>query len=188
MKRLFPGTALTRRKYCSAPRHGASDAISKRPHNAQTNHRPRRYSGGQRKRCHCTDDVSFGDNDRLAAQIANLWEADLLLILTNAPGLCRGENGEVVAQASANDDNLMNHVRSGDNRVGSGGMASKLSAAKIAARSGAHSFIVNGRAENCIARVLNDEKNLGTFLAAEKTQLSARKLWLASGLNGARVK
>ena len=129
-----------------------------------------------------TDDVSFGDNDRLAAQIANLWEADLLLILTNAPGLCR-ENGEVVAQASANDDNLMNHVRSGDNRVGSGGMASKLSAAKIAARSGAHSFIVNGRAENCIARVLNDEKNLGTFLAAEKTQLSARKLWLASGLN-----
>ena len=69
-----------------------------------------------------------------------------------------GENGEVVAQASANDDNLMNHVRSGDNRVGSGGMASKLSAAKIAARSGAHSFIVNGRAENCIARVLNEKK------------------------------
>ena len=129
-----------------------------------------------------TDDVSFGDNDRLAAQIANLWEADLLLMLTNAPGLCR-ENGEVVAQASANDDNLMSYVRSGKGGVGSGGMASKLSAAKIAARSGAHSFIVDGRVENCITRVLSDEKNIGTFLAAEKTQLSARKLWLASGLN-----
>ena len=154
--------------------HGASDAISKRPHNAQTNHRPRRYSGGQTKTMSLPPMMSvLAINDRLAAQIANLWEADLLLILTNAPGLCR-ENGEVVAQASANDDNLMNHVRSGDNRVGSGGMASKLSAAKIAARSGAHSFIVNGRAENCIARVLNDEKNLGTFLAAEKnTTISA---------------
>ena len=74
----------------------------------------------------------------------------------------------MVAQASANDDNLMNHVRSGDNRVGSGGMASKLSAAKIAARSGAHSFIVNGRAENCIARVLNDEKTSALFLPPKK--------------------
>ncbi len=129
-----------------------------------------------------TDDVSFGDNDRLAAQLSNLWEADLLLMLTDAPGLCR-DNGEVVKTAMANDDKLIHYVRATGTSVGAGGMASKLSAAKIAARSGAHSFIIDGRADDCIARALAGEKNIGTFLSADKTRFSARKLWLASGLN-----
>ncbi|MCH9758621.1 MAG: glutamate 5-kinase [Proteobacteria bacterium] len=131
-----------------------------------------------------TDSVSFGDNDRLAAQIANLIEADLLLMLTEAPGLCRdGENMcDVVQQAAVTDEHLATYARAG-NSVGSGGIRSKLAAARVAARSGAHSLIADGRDKNCIQRALSGDAEFGTLLVADIPRLSARKQWLASGLN-----
>lgn len=134
-----------------------------------------------------TDEVQFGDNDRLAAQIANLLEADMLLMLTDVEGLridghCDGD-GEVLQQAAVNDDSLMRHVAPSASKVGSGGMASKLNAAKAAARSGAHSLIANGRDANALARVLAGDESFGTLLVADMPRLSARKQWLASGLN-----
>lgn len=131
-----------------------------------------------------TESVRFGDNDRLAAQIANLLEADLLLMLTDADGLrTAGGRGEVVQQAAAMDESLMRHVRTATDGVGSGGMAGKLQAAAAAARSGAHSLIANGRDESALARALAGDETFGTLLVADMPRLSARKQWLASGLN-----
>ena len=129
-----------------------------------------------------TDAVRFGDNDRLAAQIANLLEADLLLMLTDAAGL-RADGGEIVREAAANDDSLMRHVSPSAAGVGSGGMGGKLNAAKVAARSGAHSLIADGRDPRALARALSVDEDFGTLLFADVPRLSARKQWLASGLN-----
>lgn len=131
-----------------------------------------------------TDSASFGDNDRLAAQIANLTEADLLLMLTDAPGLCRDAASlrDVIAQAPVTDDSLLSHVRDSGG-VGRGGMAGKLAAARHAARSGTHSLIADGRDERCIARALGGDSAFGTLLVADVPRLSARKQWLAGGLH-----
>lgn len=131
-----------------------------------------------------TDHVSFGDNDRLAAQIANLVEAEVLLMLTEAPGLCRDaeQMTDVVDEAPVTDDALYAYARE-SNGVGSGGIRSKLSAARVAARSGAHSLIANGRDPACIAKALSGEAGFGTLLKADVPRLSARKQWLASGLH-----
>ena len=131
--------------------------------------------------------VRFGDNDRLAAQIVNLLEADVLIMLTDAPGVCRNSAtlSDVVAVARAMDDSLFEYVNDDGSGVGvgSGGMQSKLEAARIAARSGAHSLIADGRQADCITRALNGNDSLGTFLIADTPRLSARKQWLASGLH-----
>ena len=136
-----------------------------------------------------TESASFGDNDRLAALISNLLEADCLLMLTDAPGLCRDrERKDVIARADAGDDALLNYV--GESGKGLGGMKSKLAAAAIAARSGANSLIVDGGATTVIARAMervfaedeNNAKPFGTLLVAGARPLSARKRWLASGL------
>ncbi len=133
-----------------------------------------------------TDTASFGDNDRLAAQIANLLEADCLLMLTDAPGLCRdGSRRDVVSRAKAGDENLLHYAKENGGE-GIGGMKSKLEAAKIAARSGADSLIADGGARMAIPRALlragGGKRPFGTLLAAETPPLSARKRWLASGL------
>lgn len=147
-----------------------------------------------------TDTASFGDNDRLAALIANLLEADCLLMLTDAPGLCRDRaRRDVIHHADAGDDDLLRYVvEDGAASRGLGGMQSKLAAAKIAARSGADSLIIDGRARMAVSRAVhrinhkdnndnNDGKNkktqpFGTLLSAGAQPLSARKRWLASGL------
>ncbi|MGU9950896.1 MAG: glutamate 5-kinase [Gammaproteobacteria bacterium WSBS_2016_MAG_OTU1] len=131
-----------------------------------------------------TDAVRFGDNDLLAAQIANLLEADLLLMLTDADGLRINGDGAVLSQGAANDESLAGHVMPMTAAgVGSGGMAGKLRAAKVAARSGAHSLIAGGRDKEALARALSGDENFGTLLVADMPRLSARKQWLASGLN-----
>ena len=131
-----------------------------------------------------TDEVGFGDNDHLAAQITNLIEADVLLMLTDAPGLCRDGDGltDVIHEAKVTDDSLAAFVRESSG-VGRGGMGSKLAAARIAARSGAHSLIADGRAANCIERAFSGAADFGTLLVADMPRLSARKQWLASGLH-----
>ena len=137
-----------------------------------------------------TAEIQFGDNDRLAAQLANLLEADALIMLTDAPGLCRDPGGrDIVPQAAASDPELekfiFNEKKTGRvkvNKVGSGGMASKLAAARTAARSGAHSLIADGREPETLTRALAGEQ-VGTLLTADSPRLSARKRWLAGGLH-----
>ena len=132
-----------------------------------------------------TEEIRFGDNDTLAALVANLVEASLLLILTDQEGLYerdpRGDkSAALVGEGEAGDPALM-QMASGSGALGRGGMRTKLEAAAKAARSGAHTVIANGTTENVITRVLAGEP-VGTHLRAGQGRMLARKQWLAGQL------
>ncbi|MEM8767698.1 MAG: glutamate 5-kinase, partial [Pseudomonadota bacterium] len=129
-----------------------------------------------------TDEIRFGDNDTLAALVTNLIQADLLVVLTDADGLHESDprhnpESAVVGYADAADKSLDGMV-AGSGAFGRGGMITKLKAARLAARSGAHTVIANGREEDILQRVLAGE-SLGTLLAAKVSPLDARKRWIA---------
>ncbi|MBX2848648.1 MAG: glutamate 5-kinase [Acidiferrobacterales bacterium] len=131
-----------------------------------------------------TEEICFGDNDNLAALVANMVSADLLIILTDQDGLYsadpRTNSGvELIEHAEANDSALV-AMASGGSSVGRGGMITKLTAAQSASRSGANTIIANGREPDVILRVIQGEK-LGTFLKADN-QLASRKQWMAGQL------
>lgn len=129
-----------------------------------------------------TEEIRFGDNDTLAALVANLVEADLLLILTDQRGLYdrdprQDPEAKLVMEADAGDPRLL-AMAGGSGVLGRGGMRTKLTAAEKAARSGAATVIAPGREENVIVRVLDGEM-LGTHLKAAQGRVAARKQWLA---------
>ncbi len=132
------------------------------------------------------EEIRFGDNDTLAAQVVNLIEADLLIILTDQAGLydadprCN-ETAKLVLEGEAGDAALEDMA--GDSgTLGRGGMRTKLAAAKKAARSGAATVIASGREKDVLKRVLAGE-SIGTYLSAGQGRLTARKQWLAGHLN-----
>jgi glutamate 5-kinase len=133
-----------------------------------------------------TEEIRFGDNDTLAALVANLVEADLLIILTDQQGLFTGDpsvhpDAELISEISVNDDRL--DIVAGDSRsgLGRGGMCTKVRAARLAARSGAATVIAAGAAENVINDVIAGSE-LGTYLLPDIEPLVARKRWLAAQL------
>ena len=130
-----------------------------------------------------TEEIRFGDNDNLAGLVANLIEADLLVILTDQPGLYNTDPGtasaaNLIREASAGDTSLEKYCSSGGT-WGRGGMLSKLWAAATAARSGADTVIASGYEDNVLLRVAGGEE-IGTLLRAGQAKLTARKQWLAS--------
>ncbi len=129
------------------------------------------------------EEIRFGDNDTLGAMVANLIEADLLIILTDQEGLfdanpATNAEAKLIDHADANDPKLAEYAGPSGGHIGSGGMQTKVSAAKLAARSGTHTVIVSGKVENVITRLLQGE-SLGSFLEASEGHLAARKQWLA---------
>jgi len=132
-----------------------------------------------------TDEIRFGDNDTLAALVANLLEADCLIILTDQAGLFdkdprNNSDAKLIDTASANDRALESLV--GDaGALGCGGMLTKLRAARLAARSGAATVIAHGHEADVLDAVLSG-KAIGTLLSAEQASLAARKQWLAGHL------
>ena len=133
-----------------------------------------------------TDEIRFGDNDTLAALVANLVEADLLVILTDRDGMFDADprnspDAQLISEARA-DDPALDAVAGGTGgALGRGGMQTKLRAARLAARSGAHTVIVGGRIERVLDRLEAGEL-LGTLLLPERGLLAARKQWLAGHL------
>ena len=130
-----------------------------------------------------TDEIRFGDNDNLAGLVANLVEADLLVILTDQPGLYstdpdKAGPADLVMEATAGDTSLEKYCGRGG-AWGRGGMLSKLWAAATASRSGANTVIASGYENDVLLRIA-DAEQIGTFLRAEKAKLTARKQWLAS--------
>lgn len=123
----------------------------------------------------------FGDNDRLAAEIANLIEAQLLVILTDVDGIYTSmQSKEVLAEAKTNDPKLAGYVDSSSPLAyGSGGMASKLEAAARAGNSGTSTVIMNGASAAALTRLLAGEQ-LGTLLIAPPSRMSAKERWLAT--------
>jgi glutamate 5-kinase len=130
-----------------------------------------------------TDEIRFGDNDTLGALVANLIEADLLLILTDQRGLYDSNpqtnpDARFIDQADASDDMLLKFAEPTGGALGRGGMQTKVIAARKAARSGCHTVIAYGREANIIKRLVKGE-SIGTFLKAGAEQMDARKQWLA---------
>lgn len=133
-----------------------------------------------------TEEIRFGDNDTLGALVANLLEADLLLVLTDQDGLFEQDPrlfpaAKLISESHALDpalDAMAGESRSG---LGRGGMSTKLSASRLAARSGTHTVLANGRLDGVIKRVIDGE-NIGTLLLADQPAVAARKRWLAGHL------
>lgn len=135
-----------------------------------------------------TDEIRFGDNDTLAAMVTNLLQADLLIILTDADGLHDGDPREnadarLISFADAADPALDSMV-GGSGALGRGGMITKLKAARLAARSGAHTVIASGAEPRVLRDILAGAqpagRQIGTLLAASVSPLDARKRWIAS--------
>lgn len=138
--------------------------------------------------CVVTDEIRFGDNDTLGALVANLLEADNLILLTDQDGLFTTDprkqaDAELVTKRLASDNALDAMAGGGDSKgaLGSGGMFTKLRAARLAARSGAHTVIVGGRIERVVER-LHQGEVLGTLLLPDESRTVARKRWLAGHL------
>ena len=133
-----------------------------------------------------TDEIKFGDNDTLGALVANLIEADALIILTDQIGLYTADprkdpNATLIAEATAGDESLEAMAGGAGTGVGTGGMITKVIAAKRAARSGAHTAIASGRENDPILRLAAGEA-IGTLLVSQTPPLAARKQWLADHL------
>lgn len=132
-----------------------------------------------------TAELCFGDNDTLAALVANLINADGLIILTDQEGLYDSDprvnsGATLIAKRSANDPSL-EAMAGGSSSLGRGGMLTKVTAAKLAARSGTDTVIASGKITNVIARITNGD-DVGTLLTADAEPVTARKQWLAGHL------
>ena len=133
-----------------------------------------------------TDEIRFGDNDTLAALVANLIDADLLVILTDQAGLYTADPrkesaAKLLSFGRAGAPELESMAGGAGSGLGRGGMLTKVLAAKRAARSGVHTVIASGREPEVLLRLLAGEA-LGSFLNAEQIPLGARKQWLADNL------
>lgn len=130
-----------------------------------------------------TDEIRFGDNDILSALVGSLVEADLVVNLTRAPGLLdfshKHQEPVVVSEVEKVDEELFDLVAPDISEGGTGGMASKLHAAKEAARYGAAMVIANSETPNILTQILAGE-NVGTLFWPAKDPLRGRKRWLAS--------
>jgi glutamate 5-kinase len=130
-----------------------------------------------------TDEIRFGDNDTLAALVANLVDADVLVLLTDQEGLFSADprhcsDARLIAHARATAPELDSAVGEGG-RLGRGGMVTKLRAARLAARSGTETLIASGRATDVLARLTRGEP-IGTWLESGNAPQTARRQWLAS--------
>jgi len=130
-----------------------------------------------------TDEIRFGDNDTLAGLVANLIDAELLILLTDQKGLYtsdprKNESAKFIEKAEANDPALINYAGK-SNAQGRGGMHTKLKAASIAAKSNTDTVIASGNEKSTLLKIA-DGNFVGTLLTTSKETLSARKQWLAN--------
>src|SRR5919108_4127587 len=132
-----------------------------------------------------TDEIQFGDNDTLAGLVANLVEARLLVILTDQEGFFERDprkdpTAKLVTEARAGDPSLAAMAGRGG-AWGRGGMQTKLRAAALAARSGTATIIASGQVPEVLVRIAQEEQ-IGTLLTPTQEPLTARKQWLAGGI------
>jgi len=133
-----------------------------------------------------TDEIRLGDNDTLGALVTNLIEADALIILTDQRGLYSADprkhpDAEFISRAQAGDPALEAMAGGSGSGIGTGGMLTKILAAKRAANSGAHTIIASGREPDVLIR-LSQHESIGTELRAIIPVRSARKRWITNQL------
>ncbi|UJB65138.1 glutamate 5-kinase [Acidovorax sp. YS12] len=132
------------------------------------------------------DEIKFGDNDTLGALVANLVEADVLVILTDQKGLYTADprkdpSAQFVHEARAGDPALEAMAGGAGSSIGKGGMITKIVAAKRAAGSGASTVIAWGREPDVLVRLAQGEA-IGTLLVAQTAKTQARKQWMVDHL------
>ena len=133
-----------------------------------------------------SEEIRFGDNDTLAAMVANLIEADILVLLTDQDGLFSSDprqdsNARLIRHSYVDDKSLDNAATGTKSEIGIGGMTTKILAARRAALSGTHTIIASGKRSNVLVDLSKDE-DIGTFLRSREVKLIARKKWLADNL------
>ncbi|MDO1509779.1 MULTISPECIES: glutamate 5-kinase [unclassified Neisseria] len=129
-----------------------------------------------------TDEIKLGDNDTLGALVTNLVEADALVILTDQKGLYdsdprKNPQAELISTIAAEHPELENMAGGAGSSVGTGGMYTKVLAAKRAALSGAATVVASGREPDVLVRLKQGE-SIGTLFTSEHSRISARKQWL----------
>lgn len=130
------------------------------------------------------DEIRFGDNDRLAALVAHLVDADVLVLLTDTPGLLTADprfddSASLIEEIVEIDHELEALAGGAGTARGSGGMASKVAAAKIAAWSGVRAVIAAAHRDGVLADAVAATPGVGTVIRPRPTRLAARKLWIA---------
>jgi glutamate 5-kinase len=133
------------------------------------------------------DEIRFGDNDRIAALVAQLLGAELLVLLTDTPGLMDADprlfaEATLIEEIVEIDHELESLAGGSGTARGSGGMASKLAAAKMAAWAGVRCLIADAGREGVVLDALAGRPGVGTWVAAHERRLPARKLWIAFAL------
>jgi len=131
-------------------------------------------------------EAKFGDNDNLSAMVANLVDADLLLLLTDTAGLYtadphRYSDARLIPQVDRIDSEIERLAADTPSRVGTGGMVTKIEAAKLATTSGVTVIIADGKEKDIILRVVANEA-VGTRFVPTASKLESRKRWMLSGL------
>lgn len=132
-----------------------------------------------------TEEIKVGDNDNLSAMVAILGEADLLLMLTDQPGLFTADprtdpEAQLIPEVRTIDETLRRLAGGSISGLGVGGMATKLNAADVARRGGADVIIASGRAPDVILRAARGEP-IGTRFPALEQPLESRKRWIFAG-------
>lgn len=135
-----------------------------------------------------TDEIRFGDNDTLAAMVAGQVHADLLIILTDQQGMFDSDprsnpNAVLLSTVRALDDGLF-EMAGGSGALGSGGMLTKVRAARLAAKSGCPTLIASGESDGVLSRLMAGEM-LGTLFVADNDRITAHQQWLAAHLQTA---
>ena len=129
----------------------------------------------------------YGDNDRLAAIVANAIDADQLILFGKTKGLytsdpSKNTNSKIIKKVEKIDDEIISYASSPGDNIGSGGMKSKIEAAKICMESGIRCSISNVEFDNTIFRIINSEE-IGTKFIPNKQKKEAKKRWLITGLS-----
>ena len=128
-----------------------------------------------------TTEIKYGDNDRLAARVAQIIGADTLIIFSDVDGLYDKSKSKVIKSVVSIDKNIYSLVDKKINNYGSGGMKTKLEAAKICMNSGCQMFIANGKYLNPIKRMVNEK--IYTCFKPKISTLDAKKKWIISSLS-----
>ena len=134
----------------------------------------------------------FGDNDGLSSMVANLVDADLLVMLGEVDGLYTSDpninpNAKLIPLVEDVDPEIQSMGGAPQNRIGRGGMAAKLKAAKLATASGVEVVIANGLEEEILTRLCRGER-IGTYFSTTNNKMESRKRWILSGLSmGAEI-
>ena len=124
------------------------------------------------------DEIKFGDNDRLSALVANLVDADILIILSDVDGLLEPKTSRVIKVVNKITAKIQKLASSSDKAISVGGMKTKLSAAGVAMESQIPCLIVNGKKRDCLSLTLTDPFNAGTLFLPTGARIPARKKWL----------